>query len=303
MGGPLRTGRLRLPARTRLSRRHRGDLRPMREAKVSSRVGPGRRLEGGVRQHQPRPSPGHAGRVPREGARRRMVEGGGHGAGRVPADRGGNSARGHHLAAVVEHRHARDGGSRRGTQVLPYQEESGRRNRARHSGRRPLRGRLRGHVPYARGSPGGQDAAGGMVHAPRTGVQRGQDTNRAPVRGVRLPRVHHQALPNQREGPDDAVQGRAATDRRQAQSRGDQTQRCQRCGDHRRRQPDHPGMGGVLPHRSVEEDLRPVGLLDVDTPMALGATRASEQGEAMGPGSLLGTIPPQTRRPMGVRRP
>ena len=121
----------------------------------------------------------------------------------------------------------------------------------------------------------------GVAGAEGSCLQRGQDADRAPRRGVRLPRVQRPPLRRQRQAADQAEQAAVRRLRNRLADRDAQPARLERDGGHRQAQPDHPGLGGLLPGGGVQQDLRRAGQLHVEAHLPVGqahATRRSRSG-------------------------
>ena len=108
-----------------------------------------------------------------------------------------------------------------------------------------IRRRSRRSLPHPAGGARGQGTARHVAGAQGSGVQRGQDARRLPRGGLRLPGV--QRPPLSRQAADQAEQGGHQTDPGTAPDRAAVPAREQRPSRDQAAQPDHPGMGQLLP--------------------------------------------------------
>src|SRR6266436_393407 len=67
-------------------------------------------------------------------------------------------------------------------------------------------------------------------------------------------------------------------------------------------QPHHPGLGQLLPHGGVLQDLPQAGPLDAPAGCALRPTNPSNQVEGMATAALLGPVEPGEQGLLGIRR-
>ena len=67
--------------------------------------------------------------------------------------------------------------------------------------------------------------------------------------------------------------------------------------------PDHPGLGGLLPGSGVQQDLRRAGRLRVEAHLAVGQAHPQREAEAVGRPPLLRQVRQVQERPLGVREP
>ena len=160
----------------------------------------------------------------------------------------------------AERRVARAGGGRRGPVPDPRPARRGHRKRI------PGRGQVRRRRGRALPQPGAgrtrQGAARGMAGTPGPGLQRGQDADRPPQRGLRLPRVQCPPLP-QPQAADQAIPGGHQAGPGTARVRAAHPARRKRDGGHRQAQPHRPGLGGLLPGRGVIQAVQLPGPLPV----------------------------------------
>ena len=77
----------------------------------------------------------------------------------------------------------------------------------------------------------------------------------------------------------------------------------QRLGGHRTAQPDHPGLGLLLPDRGVGQGVQRAGQLRVEPHLPVGATPAPQQTQDLGRGPVLRHVQHHQEGPMGLRRP
>src|SRR6266508_1332265 len=166
-------------------------------------VGARRRLGGGVRPDRPFPPPRPARHVPRQGTHRRVAEGGRDRGRLVHPDRGGNSPGRGGEPVAAQRGPARDGAGRRGPLPANGHGRPGRGGGL--PGAHQVRRRPRRPVPLQGRGGAGQGAPCRLAGAQGPCLQRGQDGNRHPRRGLRLPGVHRP--PTGRQAPDQTEQG------------------------------------------------------------------------------------------------
>src|SRR5680860_589347 len=140
--------------------------------------------------------------------------------------------------------------------------------RAGLAGGDPLRRRHYCALPHPAAGGAGQGIAGGVADAQGSGLQRGQDPDRAPDHRVRFSGV--QRPPLRRQTADQTIQGGHPADPGTAPHRDARAARIERGGGHRHAQPDHPGLGCLLPGRGVEEDVQCPGRLSVEAHLQVG---------------------------------
>ena len=133
------------------------------------------------------------------------------------------------------------------------------------------------------------------------GFQRGQDARRHPRRGLRLPGI--QRPPLRRQAADQTEQGGRQTDPGTAPHRAAVPARDQRSGGDQTAQPDHPGMGGLLPDTGIQRDLRLAGSIPVAAHLQVGQVQPREQADALGHRPVLRPVQQGQAGPVGVRRP
>ena len=210
--------------------------------------------------------------------------------GRLSSHRGGNSSRRCGQPRAAEHRPARDGAGRRS----PLPDD------------RPAAGQIVAGCPvlirYADDlvalCHSRQEAlevkaqARRLAGAQGSGVQRGQDACRHPRRGLRLPRI--QRPPLRRQAPDQAEQGGRQTDPGTAAHRAAVPARDQRAHGDQEAQPDHPGMGRLLPDTGLQRGVRRAGRLPVAAHIQVGQVQPREQADPLGrsPGTTAGSTRP-----------
>ena len=139
--------------------------------------------------------------------------------------------------------------------------------------------------------------------APR-GLAFNEDKTRvvSPRSRLRLPGVQRPPLP-QRQAADQAEQGGRETDPETAGRGGQGPARGQRRGGDQQAQPDHPGLGRLLPERGVQRDVLLAGSLRVAAHLPVGQAGPPEQVEALGHRPVLRHVQPVQAGPLGVRRP
>src|SRR6266536_1915700 len=163
--------------------------------------------------------------------------------------------------------------------------------------RRP--GRLRS---LQRAGPTGQGQARRVAGTPWACLQPGQDKDRAPHRGVRLPGVQRPPLSQWQAADQTEPCGRQATPGT-ARSRDARTARIERGGGHHRAHPGHSGLGRLLPGGGLQRDLQHAGHLRVEAHLPVGQTQPPRQAEAVDRPTLLRQVQQGQERPMGVREP
>ena len=147
----------------------------------------------------------------------------------------------------------------------------------------------------------GQSAARRLAGAQGSGLQRGQDARRLPRRGLRLPRI--QRPPLQRQAADQAEQGGRQTDPEQA-PRGDALPtREQRSRGRQKAQPDHSGLGRLLPDAGLQRHVQRAGSAPVAAHLEVGQVQPPEQAEDMGLCPVLRQVQQVQAGPLGIRRP
>ena len=77
----------------------------------------------------------------------------------------------------------------------------------------------------------------------------------------------------------------------------------QRSGGDQAPEPDHPGIGRLLPDTGIRRGLRHAGLLPVAAHMEVGHTQPREQVDELGVRPVLRQVQQGQARPVGVRRP
>ena len=99
------------------------------------------------------------------------------------------------------------------------------------------------------------------------------------MRGVRFPGVQRPPLP--RQAADQTEQGGHQAAPEKARGRDARPARIERDGGHRQAQPDHQGVGGLLPGCGVVQGVPHAGLSHVETHLQMGhmaATTTSRSG-------------------------
>ena len=156
------------------------------------------------------------------------------------------------------------------------------------------------HIPAAGRT--GQGAAGRVAGAQGSGLQRGQDANRAPRRGVRLSWGSTSAATNA-QAADQAEQGGRQADPETARDRDARPARLERDGGHRRAQPDHPGVGRLLPGVVSSKVFSALDDYLWRLTYKWAKTQPSEQVEDVDRRPVLRQVQQVQERPVGVRRP
>ncbi len=117
-----------------------------------------------------------------------------------------------------------------------------------------IRRRLRRPLPHQAGGARGQGPARRVAGAQGSCLQRGQDARRLPQRGLRLPGV--QRPPLRQQAADQTEQGGPQTDPGEAPHRAALPARDQRSGGDQTAQPDHPGVGRLLPDTGLQRGVQ-----------------------------------------------
>ena len=112
---------------------------------------------------------------------------------------------------------------------------------------------------------------------------------------------NHPPLPTQ--AADQAVQGGHQAAPGTARVRDAHPARRQRDGGHRRAQPHHPGLGGLLPDSGVDQDVHRPGRLPVETHLQVGHMAPRGQAETLDRRPVLRQVQQVQERPLGIRRP
>ena len=112
-----------------------------------------------------------------------------------------------------------------------------------------------------------------------------------------------QRPPLRQQAADQTEQGGRQTDPETARHRAAVSARDQRPGGDQTPQPDHPGMGGLLPDAGVQRDVRRAGSLPMEAHLQVGHGQPPEQAEVLGLRPVLRQVQQGPARPMGVRRP
>ena len=113
-----------------------------------------------------------------------------------------------------------------------------------------------------------------MAGTPGSGLQRGQDHDRAPRRRVRLSWGSTSAA-TQRQAADQTESAAVRRLRKRLADEMRASARLERGGGHRRAQPDHPGLGCLLPGSGVQQGLLRAGQLRVEAHLQVGQTQPS----------------------------
>ena len=79
--------------------------------------------------------------------------------------------------------------------------------------------------------------------------------------------------------------------------------RDQRSGGDQTAQPDHPGLGRLLPDSGIQRGIRRAGRLPVEAHLEMGDLQPPEQAEVLGRSPVLRQVQQVQARPVGVRRP
>ena len=140
-----------------------------------------------------------------------------------------------------------------------------------------------------------------MAGAQGPSVQRGQDARRHPRGGLRLPGI--QRPPIRRQAADQAEQSGRQTDPGTAPHRAAVPARDQRSGGDQTAQPDHPGLGRLLPDTGIRRDLRQAGQLPVAAHLQVGHLQPREQADILGRSPVFRQVQQGQAGPVGVRRP
>ena len=164
-----------------------------------------------------------------------------------------------------------------------------------------VRRRSRRALPHQAGSARGQGPARRVAGVERSGFQRGQDARRHPRRGLRLPRV--QRPPLRQQAADQAEQGGRQTDPGEAPHRAAVPAWDQRSGGDQTAQPDHSGLGRLLPDTGIRRDLRQAGPLPVAAHLQVGHLQPREQTDVLGRSPVFRQVQQGQAGPVGVRRP
>ena len=111
-------------------------------------------------------------------------------------------------------------------------------------------------------------------------------------RRLRLPRVQRPPIP--RQAADQTQQGGRQTDPGEAPHRAAVPARDQRSGGDQTAQPDHPGLGRLLPDTGIQRDVRHAGPLPVAAHLQVGHGSATEQAGVLGrsPGTSASSTRP-----------
>ena len=135
----------------------------------------------------------------------------------------------------------------------------------------------------------------------RADLQRGEDANRPPRRGFRLPGVQRPPLPGQ--AADQAIQGGLATASGTARRRDVGSARVQRRSSDHTTEPDQSGMVGLLPNEGGQPGIRQAGQSPVDAHLQVGEPEPLEQTEMLGCRPVLRPVQPIQEGQVGFRRP
>ena len=126
--------------------------------------------------------------------------------------------------------------------------------------------------------------------APRGLTFNEDKTRRPPRERFRLPRLQHPPIPARaraRQATDQTQPGSGQANTEEARDRGAQPARLERDGDHRPAQPDHSGLGRLLPGRGVQQDLHCTGSLRVVADLPVGPAQPPEEVEEVDRAPLL----------------
>ena len=260
--------------------------------------GPGR----GVRPNRPRSSTRHDRLVSRPGNDPRLAEGGRVRTGQgIRPDRGRNSPGRGDQPLAPERRPARAGGGRRGHAIAPpasgaSETKPGSRCWSDTPTISSCSATSRQQAEQVKARLAEWLAPRGLV------LQRGQDADRPPRRGFdflgfNVRRYRGKLLIKPSKAAIRRLRERLATEMRSAA-------RLEREGGHRQAQPDHPGMGRLLPGSGVVQGV----LTALDTtcggsPTSGPTWQPPEQVEDLDRRPLLRQVQQVQERPMGVRRP
>ena len=182
--------------------------------------------------------------------------------------------------AVDERGAARPGGSRRSP--LPPAPWARRRGGRRDSDPGQVcrrRGRL---LLLAATGGAGQGPACRLAQTSGPGLQRGQDAHRQPRRGLRLPGVQPASIPTRapaRQTVDQTGPGRGQAHPETARRRDTQPAWLERDGANRQAQPDHSGLGRLLPGSGIQRPVLSAGSIYVVADLPVGPPQPPQQAE------------------------
>ena len=114
------------------------------------------------------------------------------------------------------------------------------------------------------------------------GLQRGQDAHRQPRRGLRLPGVQPASIPTRapaRQTVDQTEPGRGQAHPETARRRDTQPAWLERDGANRQAQPDHSGLGRLLPGSGIQRPVLSAGSICVVADLPVGPPQPPQQAE------------------------